>query len=110
METREGTAPPVLQVEVRDDAGTLVAGESVDTASLGWNGDGRGREVRWDVPSLPLAEGRFHLRLGLSEADGGRLLHWLDDALTFLVYPAGEERGVVRLRGSWTLEQNSEAP
>ena len=65
--------------------------------------------MRWDVPSLPLAEGRFHLRLGLSEADGGRLLHWLDDALTFLVYPGGEERGVVRLRGSWTLEQNSEA-
>jgi ABC-type polysaccharide/polyol phosphate transport system ATPase subunit len=110
VETRDGLAPPVLQVEVRDDAGTLVAGESVDTASLGWNGDGRDRELRWDVPALPLAEGRFHLRLGLSEADGGRLLHWLDDALTFLVYPGGEERGVVRLRGSWTLEQNSEAP
>ena len=110
VETRDGIAPPVLQVELRDDAGTLVAGESVDTASLGWNGDGRGRDLRWDVPSLPLAEGRFHLRLGLSEADGGRLLHWLDDALTFLVYPGGEERGVVRLRGSWTLEENSEAP
>ena len=44
------------------------------------------------------------------DGDGGRLLHWLDDALTFLVYPGGEERGVVRLRGSWTLEENSEAP
>ena len=43
--------------------------------------------------ALPLSDGRFHLRLGLSEADGGRQLHWLDDALTFLVYPAGEERG-----------------
>ena len=36
-------------------------------------------------------------------------LHWLDDALVFLVYPAGEERGgVVRLEGSWTAEENSE--
>jgi hypothetical protein len=26
------------------------------------------------------------------------------------VYPGGEERGVVRLRGSWSLEQKSEAP
>ena len=36
------------------------------------------------------------------------VLHWLDDALTFLVYPAGEERGVVRLEGSWAAEQNSD--
>ena len=108
VETRDGVAPPLLQVELRDDAGTLVAGESVDTAALGWNGGSGGRELRWDVPALPLAEGRFHLRLGLSEASGGRLLHWLDDALTFIVYPGGDERGVVRVRGSWTLEENRE--
>ena len=108
VETRDGVAPPLLQVELRDDAGTLVAGESVDTAALGWNGGAGGRELRWDVPALPLAEGRFHLRLGLSEAAGGRLLHWLDDALTFIVYPGGEERGVVRVRGSWSLEENRE--
>jgi hypothetical protein len=108
VETGGGVAPPLLQVELRDDAGTLVAGESVDTATLGWNGDQGGGELRWDVPALPLAEGRFHLRLGLTDAAGGRLLHWLDDALTFIVYPGGEERGVVRVRGSWTLEENRE--
>ena len=108
VETRDGIAPPLLQVELRDDSGLLVAGESVDTAALGWNGGSRARELRWEVPALPLAEGRFHLRLGLTEADGGTLLHWLDDALTFLVYPGGEERGVVRVRGSWTLGENTE--
>jgi ABC-type polysaccharide/polyol phosphate transport system ATPase subunit len=108
VETGGGVAPPLLQVELRDDAGTLVSGESVDTAALGWNGDSGGGELRWDVPALPLAEGRFHLRLGLTDAAGGRLLHWLDDALTFIVYPGGEERGVVRVRGSWTLEENRE--
>ena len=56
---------------------------------------------------LPLSDGRFHLRLGLADAGGDRVLHWLDDALTFLVYPEGEERGVVRLEGSWAAEQNS---
>ncbi len=108
VETRDGIAPPLLQVELRDDSGLLVAGESVDTAALGWNGGSGARELRWEVPALPLAEGRFHLRLGLTEADGGTLLHWLDDALTFLVYPGGEERGVVRVRGSWTLGENTE--
>ncbi len=108
VETRDGIAPPLLQVELRDDAGLLVAGESVDTAALGWNGGSGARELRWEVPALPLAEGRFHLRLGLTEADGGTLLHWLDDALTFLVYPGGEERGVVRVRGRWTLGENTE--
>jgi ABC-type polysaccharide/polyol phosphate transport system ATPase subunit len=109
VEAREGLAPPVLQLELRDDAGTLVAGEAVDTAALGWDGGGGERLLRYDVASLPLSDGRFHLRLGLSEPNGGRQLHWLDDALTFLVYPGGEERGVVRLRGSWSLEEKSEA-
>ena len=38
-----------------------------------------------------------------------RLLHWLDQALTFVVYPAGEERGVVRLEGSWAAEENTDS-
>ncbi len=109
VDTRDGLAPPLLQLELRDDSGLLVAGEAVDTAALGWDGGGGERLLRYDVPSLPLSDGRFHLRLGLSEPNGGRQLHWLDDALTFLVYPAGEERGVVRLRGTWSLDEKSEA-
>jgi hypothetical protein len=37
-------------------------------------------------------------------------LHWLDDALVFLVYADSEERGLVRLGGSWQAAANSEAP
>ena len=44
----------------------------------------RVRSLRYDVPSLPLSDGRFHLRLGLADASGERVLHWLDDALEFL--------------------------
>ena len=56
---------------------------------------------------LPPSDGRFHLRLGLADASGSRILHWLDDALSFLVYPEGEERGVVRLEGAGPLSKNS---
>ena len=105
IEAENGIAPPQLQLELRDEAGLLVASDVLDTDRVGWAGGTR--DVRYDVPVLPLADGRFHLRLGLADASGERVLHWLDDALTFLVYPDGEERGVVRLEGSWAAEPNS---
>ena len=100
----DSTPPPRLQLELRDDAGTLVAGEAVDLGELGWSPNGE-RDVRLDIDSLPLADGRFHLRLGLTDESGERLYHQLDDALVFVVYPGGEERGVVRFAGSWALEE-----
>ncbi|HXG77273.1 MAG TPA: ABC transporter ATP-binding protein [Gaiellaceae bacterium] len=105
VDVPDGIPPPRLQLELRDDAGTLVAGEAVDLRSLGWTAGNGARGVRFELGSLPLAEGRFHLRLGLSDEKGERLYHWLDDALVFVVYPGGEERGVVRFAGSWALEE-----
>jgi ABC-type polysaccharide/polyol phosphate transport system ATPase subunit len=106
IETPDGVAPPRLQLELRDDAGTLVAGEAVDLRALGWTVGTPEHTVRFDVGSLPLASGRFHLRLGLTDETGERLYHWLDDALVFVVYPGGEERGVVRFEGTWAMEEN----
>jgi ABC-type polysaccharide/polyol phosphate transport system ATPase subunit len=100
----DGLPPPRLQLELRDDAGTLVAGESVELGSLGWSAETPDQRVRLDIASLPLADGRFHLRLGLTDESGERLYHWLDDALVFIVYPGDEERGVVRFEGSWTID------
>jgi ABC-type polysaccharide/polyol phosphate transport system ATPase subunit len=99
----DGIPPPRLQLELRDDAGTLIAADAVDLGALGWS-SGSGADVRLDIESLPLAEGRFHLRLGLTDETGERLYHWLDDALVFVVYPGDDERGVVRFEGSWRLE------
>jgi ABC-type polysaccharide/polyol phosphate transport system ATPase subunit len=99
--------PPRLQLELRDDAGTLVAGDAVDLRGLGWAGGSGEQEVRFEIGALPLADGRFHLRLGLTDESGERLYHWLDEALAFVVYPGGGERGVVRFEGSWTLEENT---
>jgi ABC-type polysaccharide/polyol phosphate transport system ATPase subunit len=108
----EGAAdvpPPLLQLELRDDSGILIASDVVETGPLGWPGSDGSLSVRLDVPALPLAFGRFHLRLGLADESGQRLLHWLDDALEFLVYPDGEERGLVRLAGTWRVEAKTEA-
>jgi ABC-type polysaccharide/polyol phosphate transport system ATPase subunit len=101
----DGIPPPRLQLELRDDAGTLVAGQTVDLGALGWAASNGERGVRFEIGSLPLADGRFHLRLGLTDESGERLYHQLDDALAFVVYPGGEERGFVRFAGSWALEE-----
>jgi lipopolysaccharide transport system ATP-binding protein len=103
----DGVPPPRLQLELRDDAGTLVAGHAVDLRSLGWaRGNGR-LDVRFEMGELPLADGSFHLRLGLTDESGEHVYHWLDDALQFVVYPGDDVRGVVRFEGRWMLEENS---
>jgi ABC-type polysaccharide/polyol phosphate transport system ATPase subunit len=102
-----GVPPPRLQLELRDDAGTLVAGEAVDLRALGWVPREAEQVVRFEMGSLPLAEGRFHLRLGLTDESGERLYHWLDDALVFFVYPGDDERGVVRFEGRWSVEEKT---
>lgn len=105
IEVAPGLSAPRLQLELRDDAGALVGGEAVDLDALGWSATSGYGVVRYELDPLPLAEGRFHLRLGLTDRAGERLYHWLDDALVFVVYPGGEERGVVRFAGTWTLEE-----
>jgi ABC-type polysaccharide/polyol phosphate transport system ATPase subunit len=93
--------PPRLHVEIRDDAGVLVAEDGAGLGELGWPA-GRGPVlVRLDLPRPPLEFGRFHLRVTLEGADGSGLLHTVDDALVFVVYPDGEGRGLVRLGGTW---------
>ena len=103
----DGVPPPRLQLELRDDAGILVAGHAVDLRGLGWTSGNGDRDVRFQIGALPLAEGRFHLRLGLTDEAGEHVYHWLDDALVFVVYPGDDMRGVVRFEGTWMLEENS---
>jgi ABC-type polysaccharide/polyol phosphate transport system ATPase subunit len=97
--------PPRLSLELRDASGLLVAGSGRSTAELGWDQDTTELGVSFQVDELPLADGRFHLRLGLTDETGERLYHWLDDALAFVVYPSGPESGVVRLDGRWAGEE-----
>jgi ABC-type polysaccharide/polyol phosphate transport system ATPase subunit len=97
--------PPRISLEIRDSSGLLVAGSGFSTREVGWEEGTTAVVMRFEVEQLPLADGRFHVRLGLGDEEGERLYHWLDDALTFVVYPAGDERGVVRLEGRWSGEE-----
>ena len=99
--------PPRLHLELRDTTGLLVAEDAVETATIGWP-DGPGATVvTLDIDRPPLAFGRFRVRLGLVGTDGGTL-HQLDDALAFLVYPDGEERGLIHLGGTWQAGANQD--
>ncbi|MFL5917494.1 MAG: ABC transporter ATP-binding protein [Gaiellaceae bacterium] len=94
----ERPLPPLrVSLEVRDSSGLLVAGS-------GHLLDEPGR-LRFEVEQLPLADGRFHVRLGLGDSTGEHLYHWLDEAASFAVYPGGDARGVVLLDGRWTQEE-----
>ena len=102
----EQPAPaPRVSFELRDDSGLLLGAGVQDTADLGWGGASGERALRFEVDQLPLADGRFHLRFGLTDEAGERLYHWLDDALQFIVYPGGAERGLVRIEGTWRAEE-----
>jgi ABC-type polysaccharide/polyol phosphate transport system ATPase subunit len=107
LRTHTAIEPPRLHLEVRDTTGLLVAEDSVDTATIGWPGGPGAATARLDVDRPSLAFGRFRVRLGLVGADG-RTLHQFDDALAFLVYPDGEERGLVHLGGTWQAGANQE--
>ena len=96
---------PRLTYELRTDAGLLLAAGVQDTGELGWDESPGERSLRFDVDSLPLTDGRFQLRFGLTDQAGDHLYHWLDDAYRFLVYPDGRERGILRLEGSWRTEE-----
>jgi ABC-type polysaccharide/polyol phosphate transport system ATPase subunit len=104
LSAEPGIAPPRVVVELRDDGGLLLGTTTTATGALGWNG-GRAHELRFRLDRLPLADGRFHLRVGLADAATGAPLHALDDALRFFVFPAGEATGAVLLDGAWSLQE-----
>ena len=94
-------APPRLGWELRDDAGILVAGGSASTAELGWRDDTRALPLRFEAARPPFADGRLHLRVDLTDESSEQQYHSFDDALVFIVYPADDARGLVRLEGRW---------
>jgi ABC-type polysaccharide/polyol phosphate transport system ATPase subunit len=100
--TEHELRPPRLAWELRDDASLLVAGGAVSTAELGWNESTRSLPLRFDADRPPFADGRLHLRVDLTDERAEVQYHSLDDALVFVVYPADETRGLVRLEGRWT--------
>jgi ABC-type polysaccharide/polyol phosphate transport system ATPase subunit len=101
----EALAPPRVSIELRDEAGLLLAASAQDTAELGWEELPGERLLRFEVDRPPLADGRFRLRFELGDHSGRRLYHWLDDGVRFVVYPGESARGPVLLEGTWSLQE-----
>ncbi len=102
-------AAPHVTFELRDDSGLLLGAGRQDAGELGWEERPGERVLRFEIDRPPLSDGRFHLRFGLADSTGEHLYHWLDDALQFVVYPGGAERGLVRIEGRWSAEENEAA-
>ena len=100
-------AAPTVSLELRDNAGVVLGGVTQATEPLGWGSGAGERVLRFEIDRLPLADGHFHLRCALIEAQGGRLLYSLEDAIRFFVFPAGSETGAVLLEGRWTVQETA---
>jgi lipopolysaccharide transport system ATP-binding protein len=104
VEAEPGLEPPRVSLELRGDGGAVLAHTTQDLASIGWSGGTR-NALSYRLDRLPLADGRFHLRVALVHASTDALLHSLDDALRFFVFPSGVESGIVLLDGAWSLQE-----
>jgi ABC-type polysaccharide/polyol phosphate transport system ATPase subunit len=104
VDAAEDVPAPRLSWELRDEAGLVLAAGSTRTADIGWRTGASEQRFRFDVESLPLGDGRFRLRLELTDEAGGRLYHWLDDAARFVVYPSDGETGLIRIDGRWSAD------
>ena len=102
-------APPAVVVELRDDDGMSLGTVSADTGTLGWGAGGGERRVRFELPKLPLADGKFHFRCSLVDEHDGHLLSSLEDAVQFYVFSGGRTSGVVLLEGGWSLQEIGDA-
>jgi ABC-type polysaccharide/polyol phosphate transport system ATPase subunit len=105
VEVRGPIDPPRVSLQLRDEAGLLLAATAHDTGDLGWSGGAGERVLRFEVDRSPLADGRFRLRVELGDRTGRRLYHWLDDAVRFVVYAGDAARGPVLLAGTWSLQE-----
>ncbi len=103
LEVDPGCPPPQVALELHAAPGGLVAAATQALTGLGWDAGGE-CWLRFEVDSLPLADGRFEVAVSLSDTTGGHLYHRRLAAAEFVVY--SEETGpggVVRLDGRWSL-------
>jgi hypothetical protein len=102
VQPRETVEPPRLLIELRDASGALLGRAERGLGELGW--DGTDADIRFEVESLPLVEGRFQLNVALTDASHTRRYHSVEKAAEFTVDPQGESRGFFMFDGEWALE------
>ena len=95
VEATSEVEQPRVTLEFREGGGGLLGIAETDLDELG--------EIRYELPRLPLVDGRVHLSVDLTGADGTRY-HRIERAAEFAVAPDGAGRGWFRLDGEWSKE------
>jgi ABC-type polysaccharide/polyol phosphate transport system ATPase subunit len=109
VEAGESIDPPVLTIELRDVQGALLSRVDRDLATLGWDSAQGEVDVRFEVPRLPLVEGRFQFNVSLRDRETARRYHSIEKAAEFTVAPGGEAQGFVLFEGEWSLRPSEGA-
>jgi len=111
LAVESATAPPRLMLTLREANGGLVGSAVSDLSELGWEGNPGEQRLIYQLPRVPLAEGRFQFGAALTDPRTGRVLHHVERAAEFVVVPSDAVRGTIRLDGSWRLAgSESEVP
>jgi ABC-type polysaccharide/polyol phosphate transport system ATPase subunit len=98
--------PVVVAFVIRTADGTLMAGSDSRSDLASGSTEPGAHTVTFSVADLPLLEGRFSVDVSISSVTGD-LLHHLDRALEFTVFPNGRGVGPVALQGRWTTDDVS---
>jgi ABC-type polysaccharide/polyol phosphate transport system ATPase subunit len=97
--------PPRLSVELRDESGALLGSSALDLEDVGWEERPGERLLRFELPRLPVAEGRFQLGVTLTDRSGSRRYHRIDGAAKFEVTSTDDGQGLLRLEGEWMADE-----
>ncbi len=100
---RQPVETPLFGIGIETVEGMQCYGTNTRLDSLEVGLIDRPRVVRFMIPSLPLHEGSFLVRLAVVSHDESVVFHWLDRWLEFTVFARGTGVGPIDLSGSWSV-------
>jgi ABC-2 type transport system ATP-binding protein len=94
---------PLVKLEIATVDGALIGGTDnrTDLEEAGLTPGPR--TARFELPALPLLEGRFAITVGLESPDGVVPFHRLERCVEFGVFAQDRGYGPVALPGTWTV-------
>ena len=95
--------PMVIGFTIRTVDGMVIAGTDSRAGLQSGTTDPGTHTASFHVPALPLLEGRFAIDVHLTSA-AGDVLHHIDRAVEFTVFPNGKGVGPVAFNGEWTTD------
>jgi hypothetical protein len=104
VRARHRVPTPRFGISIRSDEGALCFGTNTQMDSVDVDAIEGDATIRYQVPALPLHDGRFTLTLGVASRDGRDIYHWLDRWIAFSVFPRRTGTGLVEFAGEWALE------